>query len=232
MNATQPLRPGNRVLDYLLAHYDITDAKTKRLVECLPALGAQLCTQADDGAKSLASVQSGNLVSRFFRGVTASTNQTLLARCILDLMLSIYFEEVLEYCTDKELSSLLVDSLLYQATGSEANSPDESDILDNGTQNARGIHKFVVGRQLMPHIGDIAGWLFGKEVAAIRGNPKDIAIILSVSPFSILVRGHAKWTTRHFLYGTLPSEAEQRAFEASLTEQNQKLLDMIKKFNP
>jgi hypothetical protein len=222
-------RPGNRALGYLAGHDQPMDAKIASLVESIPNLAAELYDQAESVAKSLRAVQSRNLLSRLLRTVTgsASSKQTLLARCVFDLMLSVSFQEIFEYSGDKELSSLIVDSILYQATGCEASTPTDADIFDYGTQNARGIHKFLLGRQQMKHIGDIAAWLFGKEVAALQGNPKDIAIILSVSALSIFVRVHAKWTTRYCLYGTLPSEAEKRAFEATLKEQNQKLLDML-----
>jgi hypothetical protein len=232
MDFIKSLRLGNRALDYLISRYEPMSVETKRLVETLPNIAAQLNNEADNGAKNLMSSQSASVVGRFFRRITGSAKQqSLLARCLVDVMLTVYFDEVLAYSGDKELSSLLVDSLLYQATGCESSSPTESDILDGGTQNARGIHKFVMGRKLMPHIGDMTAWLFGKEVAALDGKPNEIGIILSVAPFSIMVRGHAKWTTRHFLYGSSPTEAEQLAFETLLTEQNQKLFDMVKQFN-
>ena len=139
---------------------------------------------------------------------------------------------VFSYCGDKEVTSLLVDSLLYQATGYEASSPTDSDIWDEGTQKARGAQKYVLSRQQLKFKGDIEAWVFGKEVSAIlHGNAKDLAIILGVSNFSILVRVEARKKCTFSLYGALPTEAEQSAFRVRLEEMNKQLTGMINKIS-
>jgi hypothetical protein len=172
-------------------------------------------------------------LAQIFTALTkTSPNKTeLLALCILDLELCSYFEVVFSYCGDKQLSSLLVDSSLYQATGYEKSSPTKSEIWDEGTHNARGIHKYLLARQQFTDIGDIEAWVFGKEVAAIHGNPKDLRIILGVSPFSFAARTHAKKACTLSLYGTLPTEGEEKAFLVRLEEMNKQVKEMINKIS-
>jgi len=95
--------------------------------------------------------------------VGATSKQLLLARCIFDLFLLMYFDEVSEYCGNKEISSLLVDALLYEATGSEASASNEFEVMFEGTQDSRGIHKFAVAQEKLAHIKDVGAWLFGRN---------------------------------------------------------------------
>jgi hypothetical protein len=124
--------------------------------------------------------------------------------------------------------------LLYQATGSEAGSPTEEELLDSVTQNVRGIQKFQAARKSMPHIGDIEAWIFGREFSAIvSGEPKDISNIVSVSPFSLIARVRSHWHIRYLLYGVLPTEEEKQALEDAVRnrlEGTQDMIDGWKKF--
>jgi hypothetical protein len=80
----------------------------------------------------------------------------------------------------------------------------------------------------MPHIGDIEAWTFGKEFGAIvYGNPKGIAYILSVSPFSLVARVRARWHIRYLLYGTPPTRQDGEALEVVLKKQEEDLQKMI-----
>jgi hypothetical protein len=221
----------NRALEYLFSHYQPFDAKLTHLVYSLPILGNQLYVYAQKEAQGLSQAFQPNLFSRLFSTLTNTSSKRieLLALCIFDLELCIYFEEVFSYCGDNELSSLLVDSLLYQATGYEASSPNQSEIIDEGTHNSRGIQKYLLGRQQFKHIGDTQAWFFGKEVGAIYGDPKDIAIIFGVSTFSIAARIYAKNACVFSLYGSLPNEAEQKKFQVWLEEMNKQLIELINK---
>ncbi len=202
------------------------------LVETLPKFARELFGEAESTAKSLYLDQASNVFSRLIRkssiAVGATSKQLLLGRCVFDLFLLTYFDEVSEYCGNKEISSLLVDALLYEATGSEASASNEFEVMFEGTQNSRGVHKFAVAQEKMAHIKDVGAWLFGSEVAAIEGHPKDIAIVMSVSTFSILLRRQAKWTIRFLLYGTMPNESEREEFYASLSELNNRLLNQFR----
>ncbi len=63
----------------------------------------------------------------------------------------------------------------------------------------------------MPHISDIEAWVFGKEFSAIiSGDPKDIANIISVSPFSLIAHVFVRDEhIRYLLDGVLPTEYEK-----------------------
>jgi len=211
MKTNNKIRSGNRAIEYLFANYQPLDNKTTRLVNALPGLANQLYGYAQNQARVLSHTLQASLSTSLFTALTktSSKRKKILALCIFDLELSTYFDEVFSYCDDKQLTSLLVDSLLYQATGYEASSPTQSEILAEGTQNARGIHKYFLAHQQSQHISDIQAWVFGKEVGAIYGKPNVISTILGVSTFSIGARDYAKNTCAFYLYGSLPTEAEQ-----------------------
>lgn len=227
------IRSGNRALEYLFDHYQPFDNKGAHLVNALPALGNQLYDYAQHEAQALSPAFRANLLTRLFNSLTktSSNRKELLALCIFDLELCTYFDTVFSYCGDRQLASLLVESLLYQVTGYEASSPTKSEIWDEGTHNARGIHKYLLARQQFKHIGDIEAWVFGKEVGAIHGSPKDIAIILAVSTFSFSARIYAKNACAFSLYGSLPTEAEQKTFQVSLEEMNKQLIETLSKIS-
>jgi hypothetical protein len=227
MNVIGEVRPGNQALEYLFDHYQPFDSRLTKLINDLPALANQLYGYAQQEAQGLSEAFKPSFFSRLL--CSSSNKRKLLALCILDLELCTYFSAVFSYCKDKELASLLVDSLLYQATGHEASSPNESQILDEGTHNNRGIHKYMLSKQQFKHIGDIEAWVFGKDVAAIYDDPKDIAIILSVHPFSFAVRIFATNTCAFSFYGSLPKKEEQKAFQERLEKMHIDLMETINK---
>jgi len=137
-----------------------------------------------------------------------------LVDCVFDLMLLSCFGEVLDYCHDNEVASFFVDAVLYQATGREPGVPTESEILAEGTQRVHGIGKYQIRRDYVKMRGDVDGWTFGKEYAALRGAELEFSHIVSVQPFTLLMRGRAKWVVRYCLYGTLPTESEEAALKA------------------
>jgi len=161
----------------------------------------------------------------------ASGKKTALANCIFDLQLTVFFTELTQHLGDSDVASVLVDALLYQATGFEAVSPTEEQLLFAGTHDTRGIHKFHIARKSKPHIGDIEPWTFGKEFSAIvSGSPMDIAYIVSVSPFSLVARVRAQWRIRYLLSGTLPTKEDEQALAAALKNQEKSLQEMIAGF--
>jgi hypothetical protein len=221
----------NKALEYLHEHYRPFDAKLGKLVVDQLFLGNQLYAYAVEQGKNLDKALQTNLLLRTLNslGNIFLNKRELVALCIFDLELSIYFNEVLSYYGDKEIASLLVDSLLYQATTYEASSPSQSDIIYKGTQNARGIHKYSLSKKQFQNIGDIEAWVFGKEIASIYGRNKDISIILGVTPISFIVRSFAKDACAFSIYGVLPTEAEQNAFLDRLKELNRHLIELIDK---
>lgn len=224
------LRPGNKAFNHLIANYELEGTKTGKLVEVFPELATQLHRNAQKAARCLTAAEASNTISRYVRAFVAvsSGKQKLLENCIFDLMLTVCFQELCTYSEDKEVASVFVDALLYQATGSEPTSPTEMEFRFEGTHKARGLQKYVMARQQLKHIGDNVAWLFGKEVAALRGDPNDVADVVSVSSVSFLLRVHAKWIVRYFLYGTWPTEAERESLQKTLAKQEKELFEIFK----
>ncbi len=231
------LRAGNKALDYLFAHYLPMDGKLRNLTDSLPRFADDLYRDAQYAARSLLRGHTSNPLVRAARRLAAvvsgwrSAKQTALANSIFDLQLTVFFAELKKYVGNNDIASIFVDALLYQATGFEPSSPTEEEILFQGTQNTRGIQKFQVARKKKPHIGDIEAWTFGKEFGAIvSGSPLDTADIVSVSPFSLVVRVQARWHIRQLLYGTPPTKEDEDALEAALKKQEKSLQEMIDSF--
>jgi hypothetical protein len=233
------LRTGNKALDYLLSQYP-QDAKLLAVLDLLAKLGADLYHDAREAARTLLRTQTPNRLTRLAGGIASalsgpSAKETTLTNCIFDLQLTVFFSETKKYFGDNAIASVLVDALLYQATGFEANSPTETQLLVAGTHNIRGIHKFQVARKSnksKPHIGDTDAWSFGKEFSAIlTGNPDDIAYIVSCFSFSLIARVQARWDVRYLLYGTLPTKEEQQGLKVSLKKQEEELQKIVDEFS-
>ncbi len=222
-------------MNYLVAHFP-QDAKLQTVVDSLPKFAGELYADAQEAARTLLRSHTPNPLTRIVRGIVAavsgaSAKQTALANCIFDLQLTVFFSEFSKHFGNNDVASVLVDALLYQATGFEAASPTEEQLLFAGTHDVRGIHKFQVARKSKPHIGDIEAWTFGKEFSAIvSGSPMDIAYIVSASPFSLVARVRARWHIRNLLYGTLPTKEDEQALEAALKKQEKSLQEMIDGF--
>jgi hypothetical protein len=212
------------------------DSKLVFLVESLTTIADELYHDSQAAARSLLKANTRNPLIRIVRGVVMLSGSLTprgitLTNCIFDLALTSYFNEVFQYIQDKKVASVLVDALLYQATGYEPSSPTLDDILDLGTENARGIHKFQLAHEAMPHIGDIEAWIFGKEFAAIMVNdPGNLAHIIPVAPFSLIFRAKARWRIRYLLYGTLPTRQEREALEALVGKLDKRLQEMAEVF--
>ena len=222
-------------MSYLVSHHP-QDAKLQAVVDSLPTFAGELYSDARKAARTLLRSHTPNPLTRFARGIAAvvsgaSAKEIALANCIFDLQLTVFFSEFTKHFGDNDVASALVDALLYQATGFEAGSPAEEQLLFAGTHDTRGIHKFQVARKSKPHIGDIEAWTFGKEFSAIvSGNPMDIAYIVSVSPFSLIARVRARWHIRYLLYSTPPTKEDEQALEAALKKQEKSLQEMIDGF--
>jgi hypothetical protein len=212
------LRPGNAALSHLVAHYS-PDAKLQKVIDSLPSFGVELYGEAQQEARKILSVDHRNQVARIVKRVVAavsgaSAKETALANSLFDLQLAVFFRELTEYVADEAIASLLTDALLYQATGFEAASATQEQILHYGTHDTRGIEKFQMARKLMPHVQDIEGWVFGSEYSAIvSGRPKHFANVTEGTFFSLPRRVSARIHIRYLLYGTLPTKTEQEAME-------------------
>jgi len=220
--ATGNLRLGNRALNYVLAYYP-DNPTVSHLMQRIPTFASLLRDHADETADTL--FRSGtNLISRLLSKFNGK--RKLLRDCIIDLMLVPCFDELAKYCGDNDLASLFVDVIVFEATGSEASTPTESEVLYRGTQQARGLPKYVLGRRLIAG-SEIEARMFGREYSALlTGSPLDLAVVVGVQPLTILIRGYGKMVAEYCLYGTLPREDYMRTLEA-LHEQSRRGLREI-----
>ena len=209
------------------------DPKLQVFIKSLPKFADELYCSAENQARTLLRGDPSNLVTRI-TGAVAGTltggraKERLLASCIFDLHLTSFFAEFRDLIGVSESALMLVDGLLYQATGSKAGSPTESELLNSGTQNVRGIQKFEAARKTMPLIGDVDAWIFGKEFSAIvSGEPGDIAKIVSVASFSLAARLRARWHIRYLLYGVLPKDKDKQELDATVLDHEKSMQDMI-----
>jgi hypothetical protein len=230
------LRAGNGALSYLVSHYPAPDARLQTVIDSLPKFADELYRDAKEAARSLLRSHTPNPLIRIARGIAAavsgaSAKEIALANSIFDLELTVFFSEMTKHLGNSDIASVVVDALLYQATGLEAGSPNEEELLFAGTQNTRGIHKFQVARKSMPHIGDSEAWTFGKEFSAIfSGSAMDIAHVVSVYSFSLVTRVQSRWHIRYLIYGTLPTKEDEQALDAVLKKQKKDLQEMVHKF--
>lgn len=219
------LRAGNCALDYIRAHYTLS-SELADLVDCLPPLAFVLRNQAKREASELWDGGAG-LTLRLFGKV--SGKYRLLTNCIIDLMLVPCFNEMFKSGKDEKLTSLLVDAALYEATGCEAGTPTESEILDEGTQRVRGVSKYALGRKYL-RVADVEGWMFGKEYAALMtGNPKDLPYIVAVRPYTVRIRGVGKLIAKYWLYGTEFAETDLERVSRRVDDARKKLRQTIER---
>jgi hypothetical protein len=223
--ARHNFRRGNRALEHIHAHYAST-RQLSHLIDSIPTLSSLLRKQAEEMTQRL--YADAGLVSRLVGKLSGKSR--LFAKCILDLMLVPCFEGAYKYSNDNELASLFIDAVLYEATGCEASTPAEGEVLDEGTQRARGLSKYILGRRLL-RVPDVEGWMFGKEYSALlTGSAKDIAYIAAVHPTTILIRGIGKWAVDYCLFGSLPTEADKKALDSLVDASGESLLEIVKSF--
>jgi hypothetical protein len=231
------LRRGNKALDYLLTHYQPMDAKLRTLTDSLPRLADGLYGYARKTARVLLRshtpnpfVRAGRVLAGLVSG-SRPTKETTLANCIFDLQLTVFFNETSKFLGNNDAASVLVDALLYQAIRCETDSPSSAELHDLGTQNTRGIQKYALARKEMPRIGDIEGWTFAKEFAAlVYGTPSNIANTLSIAPLSLVARVRARWIIRYLLWGTLPTKKDEEALHVLAKNDQKKLQELIDSF--
>jgi hypothetical protein len=235
------LRTQNRALDCFIFLYSPMDPKLQAFIDALPKNVYELYRSAEDEARYLLHEKryllrlcTPNLVKRLARAIAAavsggSSKQRLLADCIFDLHLTVFFTVFMEHLGDAAGASALVDALLYQVHGSaKASLTEEEAVSDAATQNVRGIHKFQVARKTLAHLGDVEGWIFGREFSGIiSGDPRDILPIASVHTSSLYTRARARLHIRYLLYGVPPSEEDKQALEAILRSGEKRAQDMM-----
>jgi len=202
------MRTGNRALTYLLAKHQPFDAKTQKAADSIAAIAKDFLFLANESAKPLVQPHTEGFFQKLLkRGAMTKA----LAQSIMDLQLTVAFNEFQNFVGDAAIASLLTDAVLFEAIGQEATSPTETDMLVGSTKDVRGIHKFMLAYKKYPHIGDTDAWAFGKEYAHIvSGCALDIAHIASVASVTISIRVHAKWAMRLVLAGTPPTDEERK----------------------
>lgn len=229
MSESLRLREGNRALNYALSQPLST--KAQRVIELIPRLANELYACARDGAKGLFRKNGGlrqRLLNRIYRGAM----ETELANCIYDLQLTAVFSTLSQNIGDNEIASLIVDALLYQATGFEAAKVTNAGSLLFGSEGIRGIHKYQFSGEDFTHIGDPVAWTFGKEYAMIVHNaPLDSAHIMSMAPVALEIRVTAPWIVNLVLYGKQPTKEDREKLRQSL-ENVEKSFDKMAKSLP
>jgi hypothetical protein len=235
------LRTQNSALDYFVSRHSPIDPKLQTFIDSFPKFAYELYCGAEDEARYLLREKryllrlcTPNPLKRLARGIAATlrgrSKQKLLADCIFDLHLTVFFTVFMEHLGDADGASALVDALLYQIRGYAKASPtqDEQAVSDATTENVRGVHKFVVARKTLAHLGDVEGWIFGREFSAIiSGDPFDFIPVQSVQTSSIYTRVCAGWHLRYLLFGVLPTDEEQQALKAFFGDAEKRHQDMI-----
>lgn len=194
------LRAGNRALEQLTNFGGPSAKEVGHFVRS--------CAKFADILYSDARNAADRLLTQGIESVTALNEETpldratalgLLTNSVFDLQLTVCFDEFEDYFKSSEAASLYVDSLVYQATGAETTVPSGVEARESSGFH-RGIAKYQVGKGEMPHIGDIAGWMFSKEFALLVTGGADIAIVLLAVPFSMRIRLDTLWTMKSVLY--------------------------------
>jgi hypothetical protein len=235
-NQYSALRKGNKALDFIFNKFSPINNKLQIVIDSLPKFADILYYEAQFLAKSLLKNRATNRIAPLIKRILgpfafSMAKRVLLANCILDLNMTVFFEEMMKYLNNNELASLLVDAMVYQATGLEVSIPTKNDFLDNKTQNSRGIRKFQIAHKVSPHIEDIEAWVFGLEYSVIiSGRPENFVRVLSIDGFSLFSRFHAKWGIRSILYGESPTEEDEKSLEELSNKRARKWEEMSMKF--
>jgi|HubBroStandDraft_5_1064220.scaffolds.fasta_scaffold203120_2 hypothetical protein len=218
------VRPNNGALNYLYAND--TDPKVKEIVECFPHVVEYLYSYACESATDLfTNVETDSNAKPSDSGQNLPQDKIkLLTNSIFDLQLTVYFSEFAKYLKDSAAASILLDAILYQATGCESQAPTEDDFLVFGTHMIRGIEKYKIGARRSPSISDIEGWMFGKEYSTITSGKPNPIIIMILLPYSIMLRVHAMWHIRHMLFNTVATDEERASLNTLLTEMNERIM--------
>jgi hypothetical protein len=209
-------RPDNGALESLLEAGPPLDPKLERAISSMPELAEVLNDLAETEARYLCELYRAPHGAMQRAGLSRAE---ALAHCILDLMLTECFWAYADCFHDQRISSLLVDSLLFQATGYAPNSATELDVICHRTHELRGVQKYAVAQAM--RINQLQ--LLGTEAdVIIRGRPGiDVGLVTAAHSIGFCAR--AKFAVRFALYGTLPSEEEKRAVDQTLQEAEEKL---------
>lgn len=164
------LREHNRSLDLLFSKYDVAEKELDFMVRSIPYLANVFSELAQYATKQL-------IDSADFSGSLDLERTTLVAHCFFDLSVASFFSKTYTLIQNADKASLLADSLLFQGTELDPSEVNETEIRFSGTQNARGISKFVAASKLID-IRPIEPWIFGKELSKILHGIGDYSEIM------------------------------------------------------
>jgi hypothetical protein len=198
------------------------DPKVSAVIDAMPVLAERLLGDADSTAGSL--MKSIGVMSRLF-GARAK-----LIECVFDLQLAAIYPLAKEFLGSNIPASVSIEALSFQGTGKETSTATESDVLDLGTQERRGIQKYQLAKTLIKGVKDTEGWCFGKEYAAIcSGHPNDIAYVLPVYPMSLIVRAYARWTFQSVILHIEPTADDKARLDAFVASAQKDIAESAQK---
>lgn len=167
-------------------------AVTAGLINALPGLAAELVAEARKQASSL------------------GINDTVFAECILDLELAGAFERVLTFVGNRNLASLFIDAVVFEATGKRPSNPSGVDMIACLTHQHRGLAKYAIAKRYFS-VPDPGAWLFGTEYASVKGNARDPIHVMNAGIPVLFIRRTGAWAAEKALTGKSPTNEETDA---------------------
>ena len=166
-------------------------AVTVGLISAIPHLAAELYREA---AKKTGALGVSNPV---------------FTECVFDLLLVGVFEKTLAFADDKNLASLFVDAIVFEALGKAPSAPDHPAIFSGETDGHRGIAKYALAmKHSSPGNPDPGTRLFGTEYARAKGNHQKLTEVFDEV---LYIRRAGTWIAEKVLFGRFPTQEEMGA---------------------
>jgi hypothetical protein len=167
-------------------------AITAGLIAAMPSLAAELYGEAAKQANAL------------------GISDPVFTDCIFDLELVGVFEKAMTFTGDKNLASLFVDAMIFNATGKSPSVPAGADMSAGLTHQHRGLAKYALAKKYYS-VPDPGAWLFGAEYARAKGNALDPAYVVAAGKSVLYIRRTGAWMTEKALTGKSPAQDEMDA---------------------
>jgi hypothetical protein len=169
-------------------------AITAGLIAAMPGLATELYGEAAKAANAL--------------GIA----DPAFADCVFDLQLVGAFEQAMIFTGDRNLASLFVDAMIFQATGKAPSVPSHAEIISGETSEHRGIAKYVLAtKHSSSGLSDPGAWAFGAEYARAIGGEWDLTNVVVPGQSVLFIRRTGVWATERALTGKFPTKEEMDA---------------------
>jgi hypothetical protein len=174
-------------------------AITAGLVAAVPGLATELYVEAKK------------------RNVELGISDASFAECIFDLELVGAFERAMIFAGDKNLVSLFVDAVVFNATGKSPSAPSHEEIIYGETVVHRGIAKYALAKKhLTTSFPDPGAWLFITEYMQARGDVMNPAYFMAGADSVLPIRRTGEWITEKALTGKSPTKEEMDALPKAI----------------